>query len=46
MIYQPPPRRPSRHADAAVTALLRAAGAVVLGATLTIVYVVVVLVLP
>jgi len=39
MTYQP--RRPSRHADAAVTALLRVAGAVALGVTLAVVYVVV-----
>ena len=43
MTYQP--RRPSRHADAAVTALLRVAGAVVFGVTLALVYVAV-LVLP
>jgi hypothetical protein len=45
VIYTPPPR-PTRLADAAVTALLRAAGAVALGVTLAIVYVVLVLVLP
>jgi len=39
MTYQP--RRPSRHADAAVSALLRVVGAVALGVTLAIVYVVV-----
>ena len=39
MTYQP--RRPSRHADAAVTALLRAAGAALFAFTLAVVYVVV-----
>ena len=41
MIYLPPLRRPTRYADTAKTALLRVAGAVALGATLAIVYVVV-----
>jgi len=44
MTYQP--RRPTRYADAAVSALLRAAGAVMFGFTLAIVYVVITLVLP
>jgi len=39
MIYTPP-HRPTRHADAAVTALLRVAGAVALGAALAVVYIV------
>ena len=39
MIYQPPLRRPTRHADAAKAALLRVAGAAVFGAALAIVYV-------
>jgi len=39
MTYQP--RRPARHAAAAVSALLRVGGAVALGVTLAIVYVVV-----
>ena len=43
MTYQP--RRPSRHADAAVTALLRVAGAALFGVTLALIYVAV-LVLP
>ena len=40
MIYQPL-RRPTRYANAAVTALLRVAGAAVFAAALAIVYVVV-----
>jgi len=43
MTYQP--RRPTRHADAAVTALLRGAGAALFGLTLAVVYVAVVMVL-
>ena len=39
MTYQPTPR-PTRHADAAVTALLRVAGAALFGLTLAVVYVV------
>lgn len=41
MIYTPPPPPPTRCADAAVSALLQVAGAVVFGATLSILYVVV-----
>ena len=38
MIYTPPPR-PTRHADAAVTALLHVCGAALFAAALAIVYV-------
>lgn len=44
MTYQPTPR-PTRHADAAVSALLSGAGAVLFFLTLAIVYVVITLVL-
>ena len=40
MIYQPPLRRPTRFADAAKAQLLRGAGAVALGVTLAVVYIV------
>ena len=43
MTYQP--RRPSRHADAAASALLRAAGAALFAFTLAVVYVVVMVLL-
>ena len=42
MIYTPPPR-PTRHADAAVSAFLRVGGAALFGFTLAIVYVLLVL---
>jgi len=40
MIYPPPRRRPTRHANAAVTAFVLIGEAVVLGAALAVVYIV------